>query len=139
MGALFFDKPVVIIFMVDTNVFSYADFGSYLVDVTEVLRHLQQNWLQSAVTYLGFLITREGINPQPEKIQGTLNMQRPGTQKDVRCFVGMVNFYRDLFPKRAETLATLMDLCRQKKKFIVRESFPENKNNLSSRDNAHLP
>jgi len=77
--------------------------------------------------------------PQPEKIQGTLNMQRPGTQKDVRRFVGMVNFYRDLFPKRAETLATLMDLCGQKKKFIVREIFPENENNLSSRDNAHLP
>jgi hypothetical protein len=69
MGALFFDKPVVIIFMVDTNVFSYADFGSYLVDVTEVLRHLQQNWFQSAVTYLGFLITGEGITLNPKRFK----------------------------------------------------------------------
>ncbi len=30
----------------------------------------------------------------------------------------MVNFYRDLYPKRAETLAPLTDLCGQKTKFI---------------------
>jgi hypothetical protein len=45
-------------------------------------------------------------------------MQRPKTQRDVRRFVGMVNFYRDLYPKRAETLAPLTNLCGQKKKFI---------------------
>jgi hypothetical protein len=75
-------------------------------------------WFQSAVTYLGFLITREGIKPQPKKIQGILNMQCPTTQKAVRHIMGMDNFYRDLFPKRAETFAPLTDLCRQKKKFI---------------------
>jgi hypothetical protein len=68
----------------------------------EVLKHLQQagmqvnpekcKWFQSAVTYLGFLITREGIKPQPKKIQGILNMQCPTTQKAVRHFVGMDNF-----------------------------------------------
>ncbi len=128
MGALFFDMPVVVIFMDDTIVFGYADFGSHLVDVMEVLQHLQQagmqvhpdkcKWFQTAVTYLGFLITREGIKPQPDEIQGILNMQRPRTQKDVRRFVGMANFYRDLYPKRAETLAPLTDLCGQKTKFI---------------------
>jgi hypothetical protein len=44
-------------------------------------------------------------------------MTRPLTQKDVRHFVGMVNFYRDLYPKRADTLAPLTDLCGRKKKF----------------------
>jgi hypothetical protein len=132
MGALFFDMPVVVIFIDDTIVFGYADFGSHQVDVMEVLRRLQQagtqvnpdkcKWFQTAVTYLGFRITREGIKPQPDKIQGILNMQRPRMQKDVRCFVGMVNFYRDLYPKRAETLAPPTDLCGQKTKFIWTEA-----------------
>jgi len=30
----------------------------------------------------------------------------------------MVNFYRDLCPKHAETLASLTDLCGQKKQFV---------------------
>jgi hypothetical protein len=34
----------------------------------------------------------------------------------------MVNFYRDLYPKRAETLAPLTDLCGQKTKFIWTET-----------------
>jgi len=37
MGALFFDMPVVVIFMDDTIVFGYADFRSHHVDITEVL------------------------------------------------------------------------------------------------------
>ncbi len=44
-------------------------------------------------------------------------MKQPKTQKEVRRFVGMVNFYRDLYPKRAETLAPLTALCGQNKKF----------------------
>ena len=44
-------------------------------------------------------------------------MTPPKTQKDVRHFVGMINFYRDLYPKRAETLAPLTDLCGHKRKF----------------------
>jgi hypothetical protein len=127
MGVLFHDMPEVSIFMDDTIVFGYADFGTHLADVTEVLRRLQAAgmqvnpdkclWFQSKVTYLGFVITRDGIKPQPEKIQGILHMQRPKSQKDIRRFVGMVNFYRDLYPKRAETLAPLTDLCGEKKKF----------------------
>jgi hypothetical protein len=128
MSALFSDMPVVVIYMDDTIIFGYAEFDSHLVDVTEVLRRLEAagmqvnpdkcQWFQPAVTYLGFVITRAGIKPQQEKIQGILNMTRPTTQKDVRRFVGMVNFYRDLYPKGAETLAPLTDLSGHKKKFI---------------------
>jgi hypothetical protein len=38
-------------------------------------------------------------------------MQQPRNEKDIRHFVGMVNFfYRDLYPQRADTLAPLTDL-----------------------------
>jgi hypothetical protein len=40
-------------------------------------------WLQDSVTYLGFIITRTGICPQPEKIQGILNMKTPKMQQEV--------------------------------------------------------
>jgi hypothetical protein len=68
-------------------------------------------WFASKVHYLGFEISREGIQPQKDKIQGILNMSEPRNQKDMRRFVGLVNFYRDLYPKRAEILAPLTSLC----------------------------
>jgi hypothetical protein len=42
-------------------------------------------------------------------------MQQQRNQKDIRCFVGMVNFYRDLYLQRAETLAPLTELCGKNK------------------------
>jgi hypothetical protein len=91
MSAIFFDMPVVVIYMDDTIAFGYADLGSLQASVTEVLRRLQAAgmqvnpdkclWFQPAVTYLSFLITRNGIKPHPDKIQGIINMQQPKTQK----------------------------------------------------------
>jgi hypothetical protein len=74
-------------------------------------------WFNHAVTYLRFVITRNGIKPQPEKIQGILNRRKPKLQKEVQHFISMVNFYRDLYPKCAEILAPLTDRCVQNKKF----------------------
>jgi len=128
MNSLYYDMDNVDTFLDDTIVLGHSTFDDHLKDVIEVLKRLlaagmQVNvakckWFQDSVTYLGFIITREGIKPQPEKIQGILHMQRPTTQKQVRRFVGMVNFYRDLYPKRAELLAPLTTLCGQKQKFF---------------------
>jgi hypothetical protein len=78
----FFYMPVVIIYMDDTIVFGYADFGTHLgwLQAAGTKNYL---WFQPSVTYLGFLITKDGIKPQPGKVQGMLSMQQPKTQKDV--------------------------------------------------------
>jgi hypothetical protein len=75
------------------------------------------HWFAHHVQYLGFDISREGISPQKDKIQGILNMSTPKNQKEVRRFVGLVNFYRDLYPRRAEILAPLTNLCGKNTKF----------------------
>jgi hypothetical protein len=75
-------------------------------------------WFAHHVQYLGFNTSRDGISPQKEKIQGILNMSTPKNQKEVRCFVGLVNFYSDLYPWRAEILAPLTTLCGKNSKFI---------------------
>jgi hypothetical protein len=128
MNALYRDMDNVDTFLDDTMILGYSTFDAHLDDVVEVLKRLlaagmQVNvakckWFEHSVTYLGFIISREGIQPQPAKIQGILHMKRPTTQKQVRRFVGMVNFYRDLYPKRAELLAPLTSLCGQNKKFV---------------------
>jgi len=127
MNALHSDLKDVDTFLDDIMALGYSTFDDHLAQITEVLTRLlaagmQVNarkckWFHHSVTYLGYIITRDGIKPQPEKIQGILNMKQPKTQREVRRFVGMVNFYRDLYPKRAETLAPLTALCGQNKKF----------------------
>ncbi len=61
--------------------------------------------------YLGYWITRNGIQPIPKKIEAIQKIAPPKTKKQVRSFIGMVNHYRDMWPKRSETLAPLTELC----------------------------
>ena len=60
--------------------------------------------------YLGYWITREGILPIKKKIDAIQNIATPKTRKQLRRFIGMVNYYRDMWKRRSEVLAPLAEL-----------------------------
>jgi hypothetical protein len=60
--------------------------------------------------YLGYILTRGGIKPQPKKVQANLALNLPKSVKELQCFLGMVQYYRDMWVKRCEMLAPLTDL-----------------------------
>ena len=68
--------------------------------------------------YLGYILTRDGIKPQVNKVQAILALNPPTNVKELRGFLGMVQYHRDLWAKRSEMLAPLTDLvgeCGQTK------------------------
>ena len=50
-------------------------------------------FMQQEVEYLGFLLTTEGIRPQPKKIEAMTRIKPPTNSKQLKRFLGMVNFY----------------------------------------------
>ncbi len=70
------------------------------------------------IEYLGYILTREGIKPQPKKVQAILALNLPTNVKELKYFLGMVKYYRDMWARRSEMLAPLTDLvgeCRETK------------------------
>jgi hypothetical protein len=70
------------------------------------------------IEYLGYILTRGGIEPQSTKVQAILAIQPPTNVKELRHFLGMVQYYRDLWARRSEMLAPLTSLvgeCGQTK------------------------
>ena len=70
------------------------------------------------IEYLGYIHTREGIKPQPKKVQAILAFNPPHNVKELQHFLGMVQYYRDMWAKRSEMLAPLSDLigvCGERK------------------------
>ena len=67
-------------------------------------------FMQTEVEYLGFLLTTDGIKPQPKKIEAMTRIKPPTNSKQLKRFLGMVNFYRDVWPKRSHILAPLNKL-----------------------------
>jgi hypothetical protein len=62
------------------------------------------------IEYLGYILTREGIKPQPKKVQAIPVLNLPNKVKELRHFLGMVQYYRDMWARRSEMLAPLTDL-----------------------------
>jgi hypothetical protein len=51
------------------------------------------------------------------KVEAILNIKAPKTRKELRPFIGIVNYYRDMWFRRSELLAPLTSLASSKVKF----------------------
>ncbi len=77
------------------------------------------------IEYLGYILTREGIKPQPKKVQAILALNPPNNIKELRHFLGMVQYYRDMWARCSEMLAPLTDLvgeCGETKTTIMNKT-----------------
>ena len=71
---------------------------------------LNKNKCEFAVSKLNFLghhISTKGFEPIPEKVQAIQNFPKPRNVKELRRFLGMVNFYRRFIPSCSDILAPL--------------------------------
>ncbi len=70
------------------------------------------------IEYLGYVLTKDGIKPQSNKVQAILTIQPHKGVKQLRHFLGMVQYYRDLWARQNDMLAPLTALvgeCSQTK------------------------
>src|SRR4051812_42590913 len=67
-------------------------------------------WLPE-VTYLGHVISKDGVAVNPERIQAILDWTPPTTVKQVRSFLGLASYCRrfvEIFPKIARPMTNLL-------------------------------
>ncbi|CAJ1959749.1 unnamed protein product [Cylindrotheca closterium] len=66
--------------------------------------------------YLGYLVSRQGIRPIASKVEAIQRLKPPKTLKQLRSFLGMLNYYRDMWEKRSHMLAPFTELIKSSKK-----------------------
>ncbi len=54
--------------------------------------------MKTSVKYLGHIISRDGIGPDPETIEKIVNYKTPVSANEVRSFLGLAGYYRRFIP-----------------------------------------
>ena len=74
------------------------------------LKATKCEFMKSEVTYLGHIVSRDGIRTDPEKTAAIENWPEPKTVKDVRAFLGFTGYYRRFIKNYAMIARPLNDL-----------------------------
>ena len=69
-------------------------------------------FFKTEITYLGHLITSEGVATDPKKIETVIKWPRPNTVHDVRSFLGFVGYYRRFIKGFSALFRPLYDLTK---------------------------
>ena len=80
-------------------------------------------FFQEKVKYIGHIVSRDGIEPDPAKVEKVNNWPRPTTPEEVRQFLGFIGYYRKFikdFAKIARPLTDLMPAPKKTKKCKTR-------------------
>jgi hypothetical protein len=100
----------------DLLVITHGSFSDHLQKLGTVLNRLRTAGLKvnakksffakGELEYLGYWVTRQGISPTTNKVNAISNIATPTTKKELRAFIGMVNYYRDMWIRRSHAALT---------------------------------
>ena len=65
------------------------------------------------MTYMGFLVDKQGIHPTDEKIAAIRDAPRPTNVKEVKAYLGLLNYYGAFLPKLTTVLQPLHQLLKK--------------------------
>jgi Reverse transcriptase (RNA-dependent DNA polymerase) len=87
-----------------------GSFNDHLKHIELVLQRLRDvgfavnlrksSFAVTEIDYLGYWITRRGIQPQPKEVEAILRLTPPTTKRQLRRFLCMINYYRDMWQRR---------------------------------------
>ena len=70
------------------------------------------SFFTKSCTYLGHVISDQGISPDPEKVRAIKEFPRPRDLQAVRSFLGLTSYYRKFIPNYSKVASPLHDITK---------------------------
>jgi transposase InsO family protein len=124
MHHIFDDKigKFVLVYLDDILVYSRnpEDHLQHLREVLEILRQQQLycrlhkcHFNRTEISYLGHLVSQEGIRPDPEGIEKVKNWPVPQCVKHIQQFLGLANYFRKFIQGYSKMATPLTNLTKK--------------------------
>lgn len=83
------------------------------------------HFFQNQVTFLGHVISKDGIKPDPKNVEKILHWPTPRSVTEVRSFLGLSSYYRRFVKNFARKAAPLHELTKKDVPFHWNEQCEE--------------
>jgi hypothetical protein len=108
-------------------VLTHTDWKDHISKLALVFKRIQSAGLKvntiksffrkNTIEYLGYWITRKGIQPLPKKGEVLKNLLLPTTKLELRQFIGLIHYYHNMWTNRLHILAPLVSLTSKTAKW----------------------
>lgn len=123
-------EPHVFVYLDDVVIVSQT-FEQHLSILEEVFRRLREAKItvssdkcqicRAQMKYLGYVVDRNGLHVDPDKVKAMLDLPTPSSVGEVRRVVGTFSWYRRFVPDFSSIIAPITALLRKNIKFVWTE------------------
>ena len=126
---IFGDQPNVRVYVDDMMIATAGSYEDHLHHVELVLQRLmdvgfaidlrKSSFAVTEIEYLCYWITQHNIQPQSKKVKAIMWLTSSTTKQQLRRFLGMINYYRNMcWQRRSHILALAPTTKRQLRRFL---------------------
>ena len=118
-------NEICLVYLDDIIVFS-TSLQEHMVNLEKVFQRLRESnfkiqmdkseFLKLETVYLGHIISKDGIKPNPDKISAIKRYPIPKTPKEIKQFLGLLGYYRKFIPDFARLTKPLTQCLKKGKK-----------------------
>ena len=137
---------------IDDVVVASVDFEQHVSSVQTVLERFREHNLKlkpskcsfaaTEIKYLGFLVSGEGLKPDPDKVSSLHKMPAPTTHKEIERLCGFINYLSRFIPNLANLLEPIFQ-AKKSKPFEwnsnCQDAFEKIKELISANTSLHFP
>lgn len=123
---------VCLVYMDDIIVFS-TSLQEHLENLKSVFKKLRESnlkiqinkseFLRKEVSFLGHIVTSDGIKPNPDKTSAVKDFPIPRTPKQIKSFLGLLGYYRKFIKDFSNLTKPLTECLRKGKTIKLTPSF----------------
>ena len=127
MSALFADLEYVRAYIDDLLCITTSTWDDHINKLDKIFERLQDAGLKvnakksffgkDSLEYLGYWVTKDGIQPLESKVSAIRQIATPKNKRELRKFIGLVNYYRDMWIRRSDVLTPLTQLTSKEAKW----------------------
>jgi len=110
-------------------------FEEHIEHIEKVLKKLKEvnlmiklkkcKWCEENIEYLGHIVGKDGLKPDPKKIEKVKKIEVPKTVRDIRSFLGLCSYYRKFVKGFSKIAKPLNELLKKDKEFLWGEKQQE--------------